>query len=111
MIFSAHFAHDGEIYALMSDSTRPARMVALDDATGAERRVLLRGEDAPVGHEVAVDLVRIDERRAHPGMAGDAGRRGAVSHDPGDARRAIRRDAGSVRRRARRRGSITGSRC
>jgi dipeptidyl aminopeptidase/acylaminoacyl peptidase len=49
MIFSAHFGQDAEILALMSDSTRAARVVALDDATGLERRALLAGEDAPAG--------------------------------------------------------------
>ena len=48
-ISSASFVPGGEIVALISDSTRPARAVALDGATGAERRVLLQGEDAPEG--------------------------------------------------------------
>jgi dipeptidyl aminopeptidase/acylaminoacyl peptidase len=48
-IVNAHFAPNGEIYALLSDSTRPARVLALDEQTGAERRVLLEGEEAPPG--------------------------------------------------------------
>ncbi|MGB2695982.1 MAG: prolyl oligopeptidase family serine peptidase [Dehalococcoidia bacterium] len=48
-MMGVHFAPDGEIYALRSDSTRPARVVALDEQTGAERRVLLQGDDAPAG--------------------------------------------------------------
>ncbi|MEX0785708.1 MAG: prolyl oligopeptidase family serine peptidase, partial [Dehalococcoidia bacterium] len=49
MIIGAHFAPEGEIYALMSDSARPQRVLALDAGTGAERRVLLEGEPAPEG--------------------------------------------------------------
>jgi dipeptidyl aminopeptidase/acylaminoacyl peptidase len=48
-IVNAHFALGGEIYALINDSTRPPRVVALDDKTGSERRLLLRGEDVPRG--------------------------------------------------------------
>ncbi|MEX1254723.1 MAG: prolyl oligopeptidase family serine peptidase [Dehalococcoidia bacterium] len=48
-VVNAHFAPGGEIYVLLSDSTRPARVVALDEQTGAERRVLLKGDDAPPG--------------------------------------------------------------
>jgi dipeptidyl aminopeptidase/acylaminoacyl peptidase len=46
-IASAHFSPDGEILALMNDSASPSRLVALDDASGAVKRVVLRGEDAP----------------------------------------------------------------
>ena len=49
MISSAHFAEDGEIYAHMNNSTSPSRVVALDEASGAERRVLLKGGDSPGG--------------------------------------------------------------
>jgi dipeptidyl aminopeptidase/acylaminoacyl peptidase len=48
-VAGVHFAPDGELYALLTDSTRPARVVALEEATGAERRVLLTGEGAPPG--------------------------------------------------------------
>jgi dipeptidyl aminopeptidase/acylaminoacyl peptidase len=48
-IVNAHFAPDGEVYALINDATRPPRVIALDDRTGAEKRVLLRGEDVPSG--------------------------------------------------------------
>ena len=49
MISSAHFAEGGEIYAHMNNSTAPGRVVALDEASGAERRVLLKGGDSPAG--------------------------------------------------------------
>jgi dipeptidyl aminopeptidase/acylaminoacyl peptidase len=49
MIYSAHFAPDGEIFVLLSDSIRPSRVLALDGTTGAEKRVLLQGEEAPAG--------------------------------------------------------------
>jgi dipeptidyl aminopeptidase/acylaminoacyl peptidase len=46
-IASAHFARDGEIFAHIQDATAPGRLVALDAATGAQKRVVLAGEDAP----------------------------------------------------------------
>ncbi len=49
LMVSADFAEDGEIYALLSDSTAAARVVALDAVSGQERRTLLRGGDAPTG--------------------------------------------------------------
>lgn len=49
MISSAHFAEDGEIYAHMNNSKTPSRVLALDGATGAERRVLLEGGESPGG--------------------------------------------------------------
>jgi len=48
-IVNAHFAPNGEIYALLNDSTRPPRVIALDDKSGAEKRVLLQGEDVARG--------------------------------------------------------------
>ncbi len=49
MISSAHFAEAAEIYAHMNDSTTPSRVIALDDASGAERRMLLKGGESPGG--------------------------------------------------------------
>jgi dipeptidyl aminopeptidase/acylaminoacyl peptidase len=48
-IVSAHFAVNNEILALIQDSTRPGRLLALDAGTGAEKRVVLHGEEAPAG--------------------------------------------------------------
>jgi dipeptidyl aminopeptidase/acylaminoacyl peptidase len=46
-IANAHFAEGGELLVHIQDSTQPGRLLALDAPTGAERRVVLRGEDAP----------------------------------------------------------------
>ena len=46
---STYFTPDGEIFAELQDSSQPTRLVAFDPETGAERRTLLRGGDAPPG--------------------------------------------------------------
>lgn len=49
MIASVHFGENGQVYAHMNDSTAPSRVVVLDEASGTERRVLLKGGDSPGG--------------------------------------------------------------
>jgi len=46
-ITSAHFGEGGEILAHIQDATTPPRLVALDEATGGQRRVVLSGAEAP----------------------------------------------------------------
>jgi dipeptidyl aminopeptidase/acylaminoacyl peptidase len=46
-IANAHFAEGGELLVHIQDSTQPGRLLALDAATGAQRRVVLVGEEAP----------------------------------------------------------------
>lgn len=49
MILGAHFSGEDEILAMMTDSTSPNRLVALDAASGAMKRVVLHGATAPAG--------------------------------------------------------------
>jgi dipeptidyl aminopeptidase/acylaminoacyl peptidase len=48
-VLGAHFGQNGEILALINDSTSPTRLVALDEETGAMKRVVLQGAAAPAG--------------------------------------------------------------
>lgn len=46
-IANAHFAEGDELLVHIQDATTPGRVVALDAASGAQKRVVLSGEDAP----------------------------------------------------------------
>lgn len=43
------FAANGEIFASLEDSTHPVHLVALDDQTGEQKRVLIKVEEVPPG--------------------------------------------------------------
>lgn len=46
---AARFGAEGELWLSVQDSTQPGRVLAIDEESGAVRRVLLEGEPAPAG--------------------------------------------------------------
>ena len=46
---SVYFTSVGEVFAELQDSSRPTRLVKLDEKTGTEERTLLHGDETPGG--------------------------------------------------------------